>query len=203
LARVYRRRLGRVARKLGLPFQIRRWLGLSRHKKMVGRWEGRYRNAKQFAYGDDTTYKKGIAFLDGGGVIEDWGCGTAYAKNFVRKSEYVGIDGSRSDYVDKVVDLRSYTSEVDCVFMRHILEHNRAWRKILANAINSCKKRMVLILFTPFSAETQQIGRSLGVPDISFKKEEVTEFFEQFEYVEETLKTDTQYGVEHIFYIKK
>src|SRR3712207_6253822 len=31
------------------------------------------------AYGDDTTYSKGMAFLDGHGTIEDWGCGTAYA----------------------------------------------------------------------------------------------------------------------------
>ena len=48
-----------------------------------------------------------MAFLDQpGAVIEDWGCGTTYAKKFVRRGTYRGIDGSPVDATDKVVDLR-------------------------------------------------------------------------------------------------
>jgi hypothetical protein len=170
---------------------------------MFGRWERLYQDANQFSYGDDATYQRGMAFLEGCGIVEDWGCGTAYAKNHVKGNEYVGIDGSRSSFADKVVDLREYTSETDCIFMRHVLEHNWDWNNILSNAISSFKKRMVLIIFTPFGSETRQIGVWEGIPDISFKKEDLTAFFGHLEYTEETLETDTQYGVEHIFYIER
>src|SRR3972149_7705287 len=172
-------------------------------EQLIRQWD--YKNKGQFSYGDGITYKKGMAFLDAYGTIEDWGCGTAYAKNFVKKSKYVGIDGSQSNFTDKVVDLREYTSKTDCIFMRDVLEHNHGWKKILANAVNSFTKRMVLIIFTPFADVTQQIATNYcpNVPDISFRKEDLTEFFNQFSYTEESLEADTQYKTEHIFYIEK
>ena len=54
---------------------IFRWYARS----MTGAWK--YQNAEKFRYGDDTTYQKGIAFLDGHGFIEDWGCGFAHARS--------------------------------------------------------------------------------------------------------------------------
>jgi hypothetical protein len=67
---------------------------------------------------------------------------------------------------------------------------------------------MVLILFTPFGAETRQIGTSTAVtsvpvPEISFRKEELTAWFESIRCIEESLETDTQYGFEHVFYLEK
>jgi glycosyltransferase involved in cell wall biosynthesis len=172
------------------------------YERMIDRWQ--YQSGQQFAYGEDTTYKKGMAFLDGHGeVIEDWGCGTAYAKNFVKKSTYIGIDGSQTGFVDKIVDLRGYTSNADCILMRHVLEHNIYWRDILKNAISSFKKRMVLIIFTPFSDKTRQIGNWSGIPSIAFKKQELTKNFQQLRYTEEQLQTNTEYKIEHIFYIEK
>jgi len=175
-------------------------------QSIIGQWD--YQNVEPFCYGDDTTYQKGIAFLDGHGTIEDWGCGFAHAKKFVQKSRYIGIDGSRSEFSDKVADLREYTSKVDCILMRHVLEHNYDWRKVLANAVASFKKRMVLIIFTPLTGTTRRIAlsqvvTSSPVPDISFRREDLTEFFKQFRYTEESLETDTQYSKEHIFYIEK
>jgi glycosyltransferase involved in cell wall biosynthesis len=171
---------------------------------MVGAWK--YDKVEKFNYGDDTTYKKGIAFLDGHGSIEDWGCGFAHARMFVTKSQYIGIDGS-SQYADKIVDLSEYVSGADCIFMRHVLEHNADWRRILANAITSFKKRMVLVIFTPLSETTRQIATSTEltstpVPDISFRKEDLTDYFKHLTYTEESLVTDTQYGIEHVFYIR-
>jgi hypothetical protein len=43
-------------------------------------------------YGDDESYRKAIEFLDGPGVLEDWGCGPAYAKRFVKQAKYIGVD---------------------------------------------------------------------------------------------------------------
>ena len=100
------------------------------------------------------------------------------------------------------------TSRVEGIVMRHVLEHNVQWRRILANAVASFSKRMVLIIFTPFAATTRVIATATHVtavptPDISFRKEDLTDYFKQFHYREESLNTDTQYQVEHVFYIEK
>ncbi len=92
--------------------------------------------------------------------------------------------------------------------MRHVLEHNARWRRILMNAITSFTKRMVLVIFTPFDATTRVIATSdtltsVLVPDIAFRKEDLTSFFSHLSFTEESLETDTQYGREHVFYIKK
>ena len=63
-----------------------------RWRSMIGVW--RYDMLPTFRLGDDTTYSKGIAFLDGHGTIKDWGCGFTHAKAFVTTSTYVGVDGS-------------------------------------------------------------------------------------------------------------
>jgi len=165
-----------------------------------GGWD--YRDVEQFAYGDETSYRKGVAFLDGYGDIEDWGCGTAWAKRFVTKSAYTGIDASPSRYADKVVDLRTYRSDADCVFIRHVLEHSFDWGAILTNAVASFRQRMVLVIFTPFADQTREIASWSGIPDIAFRKEDLTERFHHLPYSEETIFTNTQYEREHIFYIE-
>ena len=177
---------------------VRNWSSL------VGAWN--YDQAK-FPYGDDTTYRKGIAFLDGQGTIEDWGCGFAHARTFVHNSRYLGVDGS-SPHADTIADLCDYRSETDCIFMRHVLEHNMEWRKILTGAVASFRHRMVLIVFTPFAETTRVMATAVNcttvaMPDLSFRKADLTEHFNHLRYTEESLTTDTQYGVEHIFYLEK
>jgi hypothetical protein len=166
-----------------------------------GRWD--YSGLEQFAYGEDTTYKKGIAFLDGHGTIEDWGCGTAYARRFVRKSAYVGIDGSPSTFADQVADLHQYRSNTECIFMRHVLEHNHEWQQILSNALESFTKRLALVIFTPFVETTHVVTSWHGIPDIAFNKDELTRLLRPFPYREESLVTRTTYGFEHIFYVRR
>jgi SAM-dependent methyltransferase len=175
----------------------------SAYDDMAGRWN--YAPGDRYAYGDDQSYEKGMRFLDRPGeVIEDWGCGTGYARKFVSLARYVGIDGSPGPLTDKVADLRHYTSNADCIFMRHVLEHNSRWREILANAIRSFHRRMVLVMFTPFGDETRYLEDSWSaIPTIAFKKEEVTELFEGLSYTEERLESDTEFGGEHIFYLER
>lgn len=178
---------------------------VARWYSMVGAWP--YRVWEEFHYGDDVTYKRGIAFLDGHGAIEDWGCGFGHARTFVTRSAYRGIDGS-SPRADLIVDLREYRSEADCLLMRHVLEHNADWRRILSNAVASFRKRMVLVIFTPFAESTRQVKTGVDftlvpVPDISFRKEDLTDCFQHCTWSEESLKTDTEYGTEHVFYLEK
>jgi hypothetical protein len=163
-----------------------------------------YGTSPQFPYGDETTYKKAIVFLDGPHIIEDWGCGTAWAKRFVKRGRYVGVDGSWSFHCDLVTDLRTYRSKADGIMMRHILEHSYGWKKILENALASFQKKFVLILFTPFGEITRSIGSTKeNVPDLSFRKEDLLEFLQPFLFTEESLQTATQYGLEHIFYVTR
>ena len=74
--------------------------------------------------------------------------------------------------------------------MRHVLEHNTHWQEILANALASFQKKMTLIIFTPFVDETRHIeDRWSGIPTISFRKDDLTRFFEGLSYTEEHLES--------------
>lgn len=158
------------------------------------------------SYGDNETYMRGWKFLKDCKEIEDWGCGFGYFGTFVPKDKYIGIDGSNSKAAAIKADLTTYTSSPSGIFMRHILEHNAEWEKVLKNAIASFKERMVLIIFTPFAEETRQIAWNTlhDVPDLSFKLEDLTQHFNHLEYdLVSDIKTGSQYGIEHIFYISK
>jgi SAM-dependent methyltransferase len=168
---------------------------------IVGRWQ--YGNAAPFPDGDDVTYRKGMAFLDGHGTIEDWGAGTGYARRFATRSTYRAVDGSPSLGVDRVVDLRRYRSDADCIFMRHVLEHNPEWRTILENALGSFRRRMVLVVFTPFADETHEIGSWRGIPDLALRKADVVACFAGLDWREETVETNSEYLREHVFYLER
>jgi hypothetical protein len=223
---------GRFARRPALyGVRPRPWAkSVSREHRDILRWESTFKNWRygelpRFTYGDRTSYERGIQFLDGHGDIEDWGCGFADARAFVRTSKYIGLDGS-SQYADRIVDLEQYRSEAPCIFMRHVLEHNAGWRRILENALSSFQRRMVLVIYTPFVPTTRIIATSTNVtstpvPEISFRKEDLTELFSDLVHIEEppketrsaavsagswreeSLRTQTKYGVEHIFYLER
>ncbi len=168
---------------------------------MTGLWS--YPHNEPFPFGDTITYRKGMDFLSGIGFVEDWGCGTTWASRYLKNGRYAGIDGSRSKFATKVVDLRTYRSSPDGIFMRHVLEHNVEWMKILENAVRSFRKRMALIMFIPFAKETKIRNPGAEIPDIEFKKEDLTAFFWDLHLTEESFATPTQCGWEHIFYLER
>jgi len=174
----------------------------------AGKWDTLYR-ADQPArpYGDTLTYEKAAQFLGELAAVEDWGCGWAWFRRQLKGAvRYKGVDGSWSPFADEVADLTRYTSRVEGILLRHVLEHNPGWEAILANALGSFTRRMVLVLFTPFSEETRVIAynEALRIPDISFAKADLVRHFTGLEWtLEENLRTNTQYGVEHVFYLKR
>lgn len=157
------------------------------------------------SYGDTTTYKLGAEFLKNCTTVEDWGCGTAFFSTVLDSEvKYIGVDGSQSKFNSLHTDLVKYTSSVDGIFMRHVLEHNHNWEPILKNALASFKSRMVLVLFTPTSDSTHVIANNAnGVPDIAFNLADIETHLKPFRYRMEVVKTDTQYGIETIFYIER
>lgn len=169
---------------------------------MLGLWDYSKTHPGQ-KYGDDVTYEKAMTFLEDCPLVEDWGCGFGYAKKFC-KTTYCGIDGSKGPETDIVADLREYKSEADGILLRHVLEHNIDWKKILDNAIASFKKKLVIILFTPFSDKTKKIATNgNNIPDLSFRKEEITDLLKGFTVKEEIFRTKTQYKIEILFCVSR
>ena len=178
-------------------------------------WNGR--NPSKEAYTDNNiTMEFSISILEKEDIkdLEDWGCGNCVFKEYCKKLEnikYIGVDGSNTGYQDKVADLTNYKSDVDCIYIRHILEHNHEYEKILNNGLQSFKKVLILILFTPFSDDETKVinsGELSGytIPDISFKKDELISIIEKNNCTYEKMEisnTHTQYQVENIFIIKR
>ena len=183
----------------------------------MDKWNSWYENLTlenigSFKYSNTVTYQLGYEFLKNCNRIEDWGCGTGGFKLFFindNPNKYFGIDGSITPFSNIKADLTQYISKTNGIFMRHVLEHNYEWKKILHNACKSFINKMCLILFTPFINETKEISHNLNygvdVPDLSFNKDELIDIFNTYNiiYRLETLYTNTGYNIEHIFYLEK
>lgn len=153
---------------------------------MLGRWDPWYRGGtgKRLAacYGPSDTYVAAEAWLKGL-AVEDWGCGYAQFREF-HEGPYRGVDGS-AGWADVVADLTVYrsspTARPEGILLRHVLEHNRDWRRILMNAVTSFDKRMVLIVFTPDSGTRKEKVLAhvdaVDVDDLSLPFAEIEAFF--------------------------
>lgn len=176
---------------------------------MLGKWDSWHKNVKRmssFRYGNTITYQLAEDFLKGM-EVEDWGCGTGGFKR-LHKGGYIGVDGTQTPFVDKIVDLRNYKSSVDGIMMRHVIEHNYDWKTVLENAVFSFKKKFCLVLFTPFTDETKVIAQNkkfgVDVPNISFNKKDLESCFEGLTWkLTENIKTRSGYSVEHVYFLEK
>lgn len=184
---------------------------------MADKWNNWYKNLTQeqcgsFVYGDTETYKIGYTYLNTCDKIEDWGCGAGGFKRFFLQDgshKYSGVDGSETPFADIKTDLINYQSNVEGIYMRHVLEHNYEWKQILENACQSFTKKMCLVLFTPFNTPTKEIAHNLkhgvDVPDLSLDKNELLDIFKKYniQYKLITLITNTGYNIEHVFFLDK
>lgn len=162
---------------------------------MIGNWQHATR------YGAEESYQLGMKWLEGCKSVEDWGCGPAYSKKY-RKGNYIGVDGTEG-FCDVVADLREYQSSPDGIFMRHVLEHNHDWEKILANALLSFKERMSLIFFTPWADKTYEVHKSNDVPVISFNKEDILKKIRPYLRGEKIVNRTDKKLYDTVFYLSK
>ena len=179
------------------------------NQEMRNRWN--YAGLGKVVYGHPESYERAAAFFDEvGGTVEDWGCGCAAFKEYLKNCGYVGLDGSQNDYADRCdVDLREYTSKADCILLRDVLDHNEDWRKVLGNALSSFQKRMVIVLFHDFGPETKVLLRHTsplfpGVPDLQFQRAEFVALLRPYLMGEECIPADKKsFHNETVFYLKK
>lgn len=174
--------------------------------EMLNKWD--YSGVADMVFGTFEAYEKPAEFL--GDTVEDWGCGTAWAKNYFKN--YRGIDGSYHENVDEIVDLQEYTSDVDNILMRQVLEVCGDWRKVLENVKKSFKKKFCLVLYTPFIRKTKvvdsvvsikadgtRMGDDMVTEVYNFKKKDILDYFpkDEFNVKEEKI------GKEWILYVER
>lgn len=169
----------------------------------LGKWKHHAAATGVGFYGDHDTYRIGEEWLSGL-AVEDWGCGMGGFSAY-HEGPYRGVDGSPAKMVDEVVDLCEYRSDAEAIYMRHVLEHNDDWQKILHNAVASFRKRMVLVLFTPLVEETRVLVRhkTIDCPDIAFSRKDLLAEFAPYLVSETTIPVDRGYKVEHLFFLEK
>ena len=173
-------------------------------------FDGTHGPARPRRFRCDTTYKRGAEYLSGIGRIEDWGCGTAYFKRFLPEGCYCGIDHDPAACCDQLADLATYTSATDGLFLRHVLEHELRRQRILRNAVASFRRRMVLVVHTPFVRATGPRRREDGpvpgpfAPEIHFCRGDLVREFPGVPFrLEENTWTDSPHGREHVFDLGK
>ena len=137
-------------------------------ESMIGKWE--HPTNRRFGESDE-SYKLAAEWL--GEQVEDWGCGTAYAKQFF--TEYRGVDGSGL-FADEIADLQTYRSNVPYILTRHTLEHNYNWRVVLDNLLRSFTKRAVIVLFKPLEDKERVTSVCDSIPDIALPRDEFLDF---------------------------
>jgi hypothetical protein len=165
-------------------------------------------NPQQISVADE-SYKLAGGYLSGKGLVEDWGCGTTWARQYIH-APYRGIDGAWSRWTDEIVDLRTYTSSVPKILIRHVLEHNWDWRIVLNNALQSFNDRMMLILFLRPGLEDKNIYRNSHdphkhIPAIALSEPDLHSILDGagVTWHQEEVATKIESGYERVYFIEK
>lgn len=178
-----------------------------------GKW-GALITGEQRPFGDVVTYHRAAQFLADCEQIEDWGCGFGWFSKIMSglsDAHVQNLDGTKTDYADRVVDLCSYRSRAEGILLRHVLEHNHDWRQVLENALHSFQRKLVIVVYTPFTEETHNRGdhqfeNGTTVPVISFRLEDLQECIAKYPEIlvsEERIQTNTEFRDERLFYLEK
>jgi hypothetical protein len=143
------------------------------------RWHDFYeQSAGPVRFGRDRSYRIAAGFLNDCDTVEDWGAGTCWLRQYIH-GHYLGIDGS-GPHAGLWADLVDYKSQCQGICLRHVLEHNDEWRTILANALGSFRKRLVIVLSTGLADEDVELSfdERIGVPDIALCRDELQTMLE-------------------------
>jgi len=160
------------------------------------KWD--YSKVSDVCYSDqkEESYKKASEFL--GDTVEDWGCGTAWARRYFKN--YRGVDIVPSKWNKNIADLTDYTSDVENILLRQVIECSKEWDKILENAKKSFRKKLCLVICTPRARVTHWSNYGMR-----FKKKDILDMFpeSEFKVKEEDIKTDQYCKTDWIIYVER
>ena len=166
----------------------------------MGKWDEYFLNRNYpFSLGSELTYKIGMSFLEDCDIVEDWGCANGYAKQFCKSPTYIGLDGSKNICSNNLVDLRYYSSNVNGIFIRHVLEHNAEWQLILENVLKSFTKKASLIFGGPWKEIThiKDIIADREIVNMGFRKNDIIDMLQSVNFVDFSIEG------EHVFLMQK
>lgn len=182
----------------------------------IGKWDSWYKNLTlndrphAYRYGDTETYQIAADFLSDCETVEDWGVGAGGFLNY--RTNAIGVDGSDTPFAEKKnVDLCNYVSDCEGVHMRHVLEHNYEWYKILENSLKTASKKVCITFFIPLNeGETIELAHNLphgvDVPDLSISRDKFDAIVAEYDpkSIEvDVLDTKTGYNIEIVCKITK
>lgn len=173
---------------------------------MLGKWD----HSRPMVYGSEASYRKAAEFLDGYcPIVEDWGAGRTAAKPYFVKSRYIAIDGSVcGDRIDMIADLRDYRSEIaDGILIRHVLEHNYDWTRIVQNALGCpCLRRLVIVLFLQPRDWTEMFELNQdGIPNLHISRRCLEEMFQGWSWRSEMIPRNdlTCHTAEYFYFAER
>lgn len=179
-----------------------------------GKWDEFYKDLDSpDHYIDSESYEVGAYWLKNCATIEDWGCGKGWFGYVASKAglSVTGIDGSKTKFADKVVDLEDYTTEVEGIFMRSVAEHNYEWEKVLTNLAKSFTKRAFVQFYTPMNKTTEEgilLQTSAGydnIPEISIPTKVWERILKEnnIKWTMEEVDSPLAYGEETYYFLQK
>jgi hypothetical protein len=170
----------------------------------IHKWDNFFRSNKRF---DKKPFvlsmDLGSKFLEDCKTVEDWGCGDGIFKFY--RDDAIGVDGSDTPGANKkFIDLTDYITDCEGIFLKHVLEHNYGWKRIVHNMLTSFSKKICIVMFIPFGETEKTIEQnyehSWKVPNLIISKKEFKEILDQYKIEYEFEKIVTG---EEIVYIKK
>lgn len=102
-------------------------------------------------------------------TLADWGSGPGAAKLLAAESwphlRYTGVDAV-SPYADVNARLEDIDTLSDLILLRHVLEHERNWQVIFANALDRARHRLAVVLSVRMSKDKTGNTRDFweGIP---------------------------------------
>lgn len=186
------------------------------NKSNLGKWDKWYSELNPddkpnaYKYSETETYIIAAEFLKDCEVVEDWGVGAGGFLNHLPTA--IGVDGSNTPFATKkYIDLCNYITECDGIHLRHVLEHNYEWHKILHNAMKSATKKICITFFIPLNeTDTIELAHNLkhgvDVPDLSISRDEFDAILDEYNPKSidvDVLETATGYGIEIVCKITK
>lgn len=152
-------------------------------------------------YGTEETYRRAAAWLIDCEAIADWGGGSGHFGRFLNPNvNYVVIDGTLQGGPQVLADLASYHEPCEGIMLRHVLDMTEDWRNVLANALRSFQRRMVVITFSAEADRTHVTRIKGGWPMTRFALTELRAAMAPHLVRDEQIRTSHP---ERIYYLER
>jgi hypothetical protein len=152
-------------------------------------------------YGAEETYIRAAAWLYRCETVADWGGAGGFFRRYLPDAtRYTLVDGTLQASDQVLADLLTYRESSDGILLRHVLDNTPDWQPILANAIVSFRRRMVVVTFVPEGSTTHRIERASGWPYWQFNPDDLRHMMGELLVKDEAVTTTHP---ERVYYLER